>query len=397
MTDNSTLWFFEQYLTVITGFQLNSSSIALATTTHLPLAFSDTPTTEFNYYDANDSGFTVQKGLMVVIALLGIIGNLTAGHVILASRSIRRTLGSTFLLNQSIVDLATCIAALTDLATQHWVRNSSLAGFGGLAICWFIVGRFAFHACLTVSTYNMLALTGERAVSVIWPVWHRKMVTRGTVVAGVAGAWVVGIGLIAFSLPPTSDLSGGRCRNWAVFPSHVYRRLFGVADLLFNYAIPLAVIAICYYTIYAAVFSRGGVAEGAGRMATSRKNSALRTMLSIIVCYVACNSLLHLVIVVNKFGGDISWGGRLERIGVLAMFSNAAANPFIYTFQYRDYQLQLLRSSRALCGAVACCAPLLDPGESKLTPSGESPYEQRSADDNRNDNAGGKVKDIEMA
>ena len=406
--------------------------------------------------------FAAQHFIMAVIAIVGLAGNCTACHVIVTSRAIRRTLSSGFLLNQSVVDLLTCSAALCDMAVWRWLPNQDLSGWTGTLLCWFVYGRFAFNSLVSVSTYNMLALTAERAISVIWPVLHRSKVTKKVVFASVMIAWAIGVGLIAFSLPPTSGVRQGKCLNWAIFRGgDIYRRMFGIADLMFTYAIPLVVIGVCYYAIYTTVFSRKAMSKGklavnkntichpknnasnehsdqiytdsdtqpttlrkspvinkiidkkeiklehsniteenisisisdianvdcsehigSGKVnksfdsisvkiqdahnenvnhvaikshttskICSRRTSALRTMLSIVACYVICNSLHHMIVILSKFGVHIPGEDILTEVGVVLMFLNAAANPIIYTFQYRDYQRALLKIARSWCNS----------------------------------------------
>ena len=299
----------------------------------------------------------IQQYFMIGIAVVGILGNLTSGYVLLLSNTIRKSTSSRILVSQSFVDLITCVAALADMLVEAYVQNSSLSGATGVLLCWTLIGQFAFHTSITISTYNMLSLTLERAASVVIPIFHHAHFSRSLVTGMIATSWAIGVLLISASLFPSSKVVDGVCVNWAYFPSDVYRRVFGVADILFTYIVPLSVIATCYVTIYATLYAPGCSGGQAQTVASTtptphkeqrrrerrRKNGMLRTMLTIVACYVICNSLRHVVIVSHKFGVDISLGGLLERVGVVFMFSNSAANPIIYTFQYRDYQRELRR------------------------------------------------------
>jgi len=118
----------------------------------------------------------IMKGFYVGISSLGIFGNIIVLIVLFSLAKMRKKLTSLFIINQSIVDALTALFLLltTVLPPDGRVYKSLADDF----YCRFWVTRFPLWLCIHCSTYNLVALTIERYVSVVHPVVHKLAFNR---------------------------------------------------------------------------------------------------------------------------------------------------------------------------------------------------------------------------
>jgi len=113
----------------------------------------------------------------IVIAVLGMLGNLLTLIVICTHAPIRNKLPNYYFINQTIVDFLLSILlipSMTDMIVAP-VQPTYL-------YCLIWESRALFRSLYLVSVYSILALSLERYVEVVHPVWQRLNVTQTKVV-----------------------------------------------------------------------------------------------------------------------------------------------------------------------------------------------------------------------
>ena len=180
----------------------------------------------------------------------GVIGNTIAIRVLTSSASIRKTTSCTLLVSQSYVDLLTCCTVLVELFTARWLHGRVYHGTQGHVLCLFWASDFVFVCGVLISSYNLTMLSVDRAVSIRYPVFHRRRCTRAVQRRMAAVAWLCGLTVKLAMMVPTTGVQDGYCRDWELFPDHKYKKAFGICLLIFSYLLPVSLLAVCYYSIY---------------------------------------------------------------------------------------------------------------------------------------------------
>ena len=72
----------------------------------------------------------------------------------------------------------------------------------------------------------------------------------------------------------------------------------------------------------------------------ARKNT-IKTFLMVGLCFVICWSSNQVYYLMYTLGFKADWNGFFYKFSVLMLFFNCTVNPFIYLFQYQDYQKAL--------------------------------------------------------
>ena len=144
-------------------FPMTSSVPADVTSTHLPT------TTELQLPSIGVSNHV--NIIYYMIGTIGILGNLTVLTVLSSSRSMRRFTTNLFILNQSIIDL---LAASFLLASTPISSNKvPWTGTRGELYCRMWLNKLPLWSLMVSSTYNLAAMTLERYLAVLHPIWHK--------------------------------------------------------------------------------------------------------------------------------------------------------------------------------------------------------------------------------
>src|SRR6218665_2425855 len=115
-----------------------------------------------------------------------------------------------------------------------------------------------------------------------------------------------------------------------------------VSNFLGEYFIDICIISFCYiqmgrkllHSVAPRVPSTGG--ESASSRA--RKN-ILKTLLIVVVCLALSGSFKQVLSLMNGLGVyTVDFGGTMYKVSLSLQFSNCCVNPFIYMFQYKEFQ-----------------------------------------------------------
>ena len=118
----------------------------------------------------------IGKDFYITISIVGILGNSLVLVVILSLKTMRKKLTSLFIINQSVVDALTAIFLLltTVLPSDGRVFND----LSDELYCSIWLTRLPLWLLIHCSTFNLVALSLERYVSVVHPIWHKMSFTR---------------------------------------------------------------------------------------------------------------------------------------------------------------------------------------------------------------------------
>ena len=77
----------------------------------------------------------------------------------------------------------------------------------------------------------------------------------------------------------------------------------------------------------------------------ARRNT-IKTLLIVGCCFIICWTQNQVIYFMFNIGYPVDWNSAYFQFTVLMVFLNATVNPFVYLFNYKDYQIalkQLLR------------------------------------------------------
>ena len=72
----------------------------------------------------------------------------------------------------------------------------------------------------------------------------------------------------------------------------------------------------------------------------ARRNT-IKTLLIVGCCFIICWTQNQVIYFMFNIGYPVDWNSAYFQFTVLMVFLNATVNPFVYLFNYKDYQIAL--------------------------------------------------------
>ncbi|PIK46220.1 putative cholecystokinin receptor type A-like [Apostichopus japonicus] len=294
----------------------------------------------------------------LTFGILGIAGNTLVLVVMIRVRSLRsKTIY--FIINQSIIDLVSSICLIvtfnftTKIDFSDW-KNETWANF----VCRFGESRYIFWSLLSCSTCNLIVLTLERYVAVVYPLVYRNRVTLKTAMVFVILPWLVGF-ILQLYWPVVHDIDmHGNC--FASFGNKNIQILLGIFVFLVKYLLPMLIMLAVYVAIIKKIKSAPVIIHPETAKPDTSSNNKLPGQQSSIsrnekINKLRLNILKTLFVVVLVFGlcwcpaqiwfllynlgiPSIDVVGRNYRIAVIVVFISIWINPVIYACKYKQFQ-----------------------------------------------------------
>lgn len=93
--------------------------------------------------------------------------------------------------NQNLLDLCCCVFIVVCLSVR--VGNVYVTGTLGYVICAMIISEAVANCLLNASVINLLSITFERYLKVVWPFWSKKYLKRWIIIGAIVFSWIAGL------------------------------------------------------------------------------------------------------------------------------------------------------------------------------------------------------------
>ena len=312
----------------------------------------------------------ILKIIYLLIGVVGLLGNSLVMAVILNHRSMLKAFTNLYILNQSAID--GCASVILLLTTLLEDSGRYLQGAADDAFCKLWLTNWPLWGLLVSSSYNLVAMTVERYLAVVYPIWHKINMSHKKVIGSLVVAWFTGLFYQGAFKIPTTKIVSGKCLIFQKWPDQFTRQSVGVLTVIVQYFVPL-ILLCALYTRMALVIHRRvrpvdetgnkpeggatgtGTAKGAATdktsdsMARARKN-VIKTLAIVSLCYILCWTCSQMYFFVFNLGKKLSLSSPFYHFTVIAVYVNSCINPFIYAAKYEQFQ----RGLRKLVQGVTC-------------------------------------------
>ena len=309
--------------------------------------------------DAEDQSVDMRI-VMMVIGTTGVLGNGLVVFVIFRFTGMRKKVTNLFIINQSAVDFAASVLLIADSVTKFMSGyNVGLKGLAGELYCRIWISSVLQWSTLVSSTYNLVAITIERYMMVVFPMEHKVTFTRKKALWVVLGVWLFGPCYEFLSGVPTSVVKEGVCYGFAYFPNASWQKAYGLITIAIAFFLPMA-IHIMLYCHMVVVLRRRAAALKNGhqhpthsgsdpvqKMPKAQKN-LLKTMAVVTVCFFFCWSWNQLAFFFYNLGVNYDLSSDFHLFTITAVNLNSCINPFVYIVKYEEFKAaagKLLRGS----------------------------------------------------
>ena len=184
---------------------------------------------------------TVLSILYIIFGCIGLVGNSFVILVIFTYTAMRKSFTNLLIINQSLVDaLSSAVLVLSIVFNDP---GKPLFGLDGEVLCRLWYSKTILWGSMMVSTLNLVAITLERHMAIVYPIKYKSHATRRRVVVTCLIVWVLGISFqMAINLPTCGLDDRGICHFSYFWPSVIFQRAIGAFTIIVKFVIPLTVM-----------------------------------------------------------------------------------------------------------------------------------------------------------
>uniref|UniRef100_A0A8C5GJL9 Gastrin/cholecystokinin type B receptor n=1 Tax=Gouania willdenowi TaxID=441366 RepID=A0A8C5GJL9_GOUWI len=337
--------------------------------------------------EPKDINQTVRIVLYSLIFLLSVVGNSLIIAVLLRNRRMR-TVTNLFLLSLAVSDLMVSLVCIPFTLIPNLMRDFVF----GIGICKLVM--YFMGVSVSVSTFNLVAISLERYSAICNPLTSRTWQTKSHAARVITVTWVASF-ILMLPYPISSTLkqftrlnnsTGHMCR--LVWPKDTIQQSWYVSLLLMLFLIPGIIMMTAYGLISLELYrgirfelsswkssrerqpSTGSIKPGdsdgcylqpnSSRSNLMAKKRVIRMLLVIVCLFFLCWTPVFVVNAWQAFDRRSAYrltGAPISFIHLLS-YTSACVNPIIYCFMNKRFRQGMLATFRDCCGRAAAGGPL---------------------------------------
>ena len=322
------------------------------------------------------------------IGVTGLVGNLLVVIVFMKYKKLFQQVKSVYIINQSFIDCAGSALLITSLFVRKQTVGRKLETDD--LFCKLVLSQIFMWGLMASSTYNLMAISIERYMAIVHPIWHKVSFTKTKANVLVAIIWLFGVLFVASFVIPTSGVTRGICYISYFWPSRATAKAVGTLQIVVNMVMPILVHCLCYVRILATLRkrttkvtpmdTRGKDTDTSQRTRVSvngtnlsktgnlpstsaasdvknlpannmtlrvpntqqainekSKRNTLKTLAIVTACYFICWTPNKVYIILYMMG-QITMFGNVYQATVILVFTNICINPIIYIAKYDAFK-----------------------------------------------------------
>ncbi|KAI0237326.1 hypothetical protein LSAT2_012187 [Lamellibrachia satsuma] len=325
------------------------------------------------------------------VGVTGLVGNLLVVIVFIKYKKLFQQVKSVYIINQSFIDCVGSALLIVSLFVRKQTVGPKLRTNDLFCKLW--LSEFFMWGLMISSTYNLMAISIERYMAIVHPIWHKVSFTKTKANVLVAIIWLFGVLFVASFVIPTSGVRRGICYISYLWPSRATAKAVGTLQIVVNIVLPILVHCLCYVRILATLRKRAtkvtpmdtrgkdtdtsqrtrvsvngtNLSKTGNLPSTSAasdvknlpannmtlrvpntqraineklKRNTLKTLAIVTACYFICWTPNKVYIILYMMG-QITMFGHVYQATVILVFTNTCINPIIYIAKYDAFKTGL--------------------------------------------------------
>ncbi|XP_071808993.1 QRFP-like peptide receptor [Asterias amurensis] len=287
----------------------------------------------------------VLRIIKTIVGIIGLFGNGLVCVVIYRTKALH-TLTNAFITNQAVSDF---LGSLMLILTSNIDYSPILPeGVRGVLLCRLWISDFFLWSCFITSTFNLVGLTFERYVAIVFPFRYQTIYSRFNACVMIAAAWVIGTSYATYSIA-IRVVEDQRC----VEKQSAEVKYIGFAITVIQYVVPTFSMLLAYIHIMVelnrgarrvgVMTDRSCVNDGREASLLRARRNTLKTLVIVFAVYFCCWTPNLTVFAMFNLGYQLDFQGSAYIISVALAAANSCVNPIIYALKYRQFQDGLRR------------------------------------------------------
>lgn len=276
--------------------------------------------------------------------IFGAVGNCLVCFVMFKFSYLRRTLSNYLIFSLAVSDLMVCISVLP-LDIIYWLDFPRWTLGGYACNTW----NSLFYTFLTASVMNLLIISGDRFIAIVYPLYYHTWVTFKVVNVAISSVWfyavATGVALFLLLVPPD-----GEHYSFNLGQSEWFKQFLLIANVL----APFVIMTGLYLKIYAIARHHAQRINSSLSINSDDDNKKFRDTIIrevrlakalglIILCFVLCWLPYQVVsfltldeIIIEDCSVEIA-----DTVTCWFAYLNSAVNPVLYAYTHRDFKRAL--------------------------------------------------------
>jgi len=290
---------------------------------------------------------------VIVIAISGAATNALVLYALVvqhAQESKKRAV-NLMIINQNLLDLCCCVTIVICLCIR--VSNIYLTGTLGYILCIFFLSENIAYCLLNASVVNLMGLTVERYLKVVYPFWSKKNLKRWMIHGAVVFSWVAGILSISPVIFVTSAVDDGICGTFLLWENLHTKNGYMIWNLFSFFILPVIVFVYCYGHIVFVMRKQMRVMAGHNVEASAQSASqaqskrvkwnVIKTMIIVSTFFIICWCPFNISIIAVEHLPESSDLIIAYVVTLFLPYVNISLNPFIYATKHEGVRRILAR------------------------------------------------------
>ena len=279
--------------------------------------------------------------IKTIVGIIGVFGNGLVCVVIYRINTLH-TLTNAFIFNQAVADFLGSLMLL--LASNIDFPQVLPEGVAGILLCRLWISDFFLWSCFITSTFNLVGLTLERYIAIVFPFRYQTLFNRTRSCIMIGAAWVIGMSYATYSIAIRA-YENQRCiekQSSAVkyvgFTITVIQYVVPTFFMLFAYSHIIVELNRSARRVGVTTSHSSSVVDGRGASLLRARRNTLKTLFIVFAIYFCCWTPNLTVFAMFNLGYPLDFKGAVYIVSVALAASNSCVNPIIYAFKYRQFQ-----------------------------------------------------------
>jgi len=322
------------------------------TTSHLFVATATTQTNQLQSTGANTVTSSSSNGVafyfQCAVVVTGVVGAVTNGLILYAMIVSKQHKKQLLIFNQNVYDLCSSLVLVTTYTLK--LCNIRLSGMLGYLLCLLILSENLLWCSIIGSVINLLSITVERYLKVVYPALSKKVLRRWVLWSAMVFAWIASVVYNMVLTYFTTAVIDQVCYGYVIWNSRVAAVIHGVWNCMTFFVIVVCFFIFCYGCILfvfrrqASVMAHHSTHASSTAQAHSHQiqSNVVKTMILVSAVYVISsmpNSVYYLLVNINT---DFTLLDSGYYIVMVLEFLYICANPFIYATKFEPVRRVLL-------------------------------------------------------
>ena len=274
-----------------------------------------------------------------IIFITNIVGNSFVCAVVFKNKKLHN-FTSILIVNMAIGDLIVGVSGIMHIVLELWFLISG--SDKNTVVCGILNGITLFSA--SISIYTMAVLAFDRYLSIVKPVIRRATLTKGKLKFILPAIWIASLTFFATSMYfiENHEFQNDKLICWETLPQEELPLFYRITIFTTIYFAPMCVTMYLLGKVFVHLWFHESRSPSTSQVLLKSRQHLTQILGSVILLFNICWLPWFILELGSGFGRSQAFRSGLALLAV----AHSSVNPFIYSFQSRNFRQHIRRISK---------------------------------------------------